>query len=62
VPVPEHLDWCIWRLVTGRVASLQEIDTHYDIVEVFDANEALDLTAEAEFRNMPKPPSGAKRR
>lgn len=33
----------IWRLVVNRIASLQEIDTHYDIVELFDANEALDL-------------------
>ena len=36
------------RLVTRKVATLQEIETHYDIVDVYDVNEALDLADEAE--------------
>ena len=46
VQIPKHIDWVIWRLVVNKIASLQEIDTHYDLTEVFDANEALDLQAD----------------
>lgn len=35
-------------MVAG-VASLEEIDRHYSIVDMFDANEALDLKEEAEW-------------
>ena len=35
VAVPEHLDWLIWRLVVNKIASLSELNTHYDIVELF---------------------------
>lgn len=38
------------RLVIRQVASLQEIDTHFDIVDLWDANEALDIQDEAEWR------------
>jgi hypothetical protein len=40
----------IWRLVLANVATLKEIETYYDIVDVWDANEALDLKEEAEQR------------
>ena len=50
VPVPKHLNWLIWRLVVERVATLQEIETFYDVLNVLDANEALDLREEAERR------------
>jgi hypothetical protein len=43
----------IWRLVLRQVATLQEIETHYDIVDVMDANEALDLQDTADHRAMP---------
>ena len=33
-----------------NVATLREIETYYDIVDVFDANEALDLQDEADRR------------
>jgi len=56
VPVPEHLDWILWRpIVTeGCSVTLEEIDTHYDLVELWDLNEALDIREEAERRAMPK--------
>lgn len=38
------------------VATLQEIDTHYDLTEVWDANEALDIKEEAERLAMPRMP------
>lgn len=34
------------------MATLQEIDTHYDILEVLDANEVLDLQEEADRQAM----------
>ena len=38
----------MWRLVLDRVATLTEIETAWDIVDVLDANEAADLKADAE--------------
>jgi hypothetical protein len=37
-----------WRLVVEKVATLTELDSHYDLVEVYDAHTALDLLQEAE--------------
>jgi hypothetical protein len=37
-----------WRLVVEKVATLTEIHTYYDLVEVLDAHTALDLIQEAE--------------
>jgi hypothetical protein len=39
-------------LVVERIASLKEIETYYDLVEVFDAHEALDLKYEADAKSM----------
>ncbi len=33
-----------------QVATLKEIETYYDLVDVLDANEALDIKEEAERR------------
>jgi hypothetical protein len=38
----------VWRLVVEQVATLREIDTHYDLIDLLDAHEALDLKYEAE--------------
>lgn len=38
--------WPVWRLVAARVASLHEIDTHWTLSDVLDANEALDVLAD----------------
>ena len=50
--MPEHLDWVILRPVLAQVATLEEIDRHYDILDLADINEALDLQAEAEYLAM----------
>lgn len=38
----------MWRLVIERVATLTEIETRWDIIDVLDANEACDLRDDAE--------------
>jgi len=50
VPIPEHLDWLIWRLVVSEIATLKEIETYYDLADVLDAHLALDIKEEAEAR------------
>jgi len=42
--------------VINGLTTLQEIDTHYDLVEVWDANEALDIKEETDRLAMPKIP------
>lgn len=34
--------WSVWRLVAAGVARLEEIDRHWTVSDVLDANEALD--------------------
>lgn len=41
-----------WRLVTEKVATLKEVNTYYDLVDVLDAHLALDLRDEAEAKAM----------
>jgi hypothetical protein len=48
IDIPEHLDWMFWRLVVEKVATLTELNSYYDLVEVYDAHTALDLLQEAE--------------
>ena len=43
-----------WRLVIERVATLKEVETYYDLVDVLDAHLALDIRDEAEARAMDK--------
>ena len=45
---PDHLDWFIWRLVLSQVTTLQEMETHWSVVDMLDAHEALDLQEDAE--------------
>ncbi len=54
--MPEHIEWIVWRVVGNRIATLEEIDRHYDLIDLLDANETLDLFAEAERAAIPKPP------
>lgn len=37
----------VWRCIVHRVATLQEIDQWWDICDLYDANEALDIQDEA---------------
>lgn len=39
----------MWRLVSKQWATLQELETHWSIDDVADANDALDAMLEAEF-------------
>ena len=41
----------IWRPVLAGILTLKEIKTYYDILDVWDANEALDIKEEAERQN-----------
>jgi hypothetical protein len=52
VKIPESIqdEWMIWRLVSRGIANLQEIDTHWTIVDVLKANDALDVLDEANSR------------
>jgi hypothetical protein len=38
----------VWRLVIRKIATLQEIETHYSLIDLMDANEVLDLQDRAE--------------
>ena len=49
-PIPDYLDWMVWRLILNKVSTLHEIETHYDLVNVLDAHAALDWHDEAEYR------------
>ena len=40
----------IWRPVLAGILTLKEIETYYDINDLWDANEALDIKEEAERR------------
>ena len=65
VKVPGHIRWLTWRLVLEGMATLQEVETYYDLVNVLDANEALDLKEEAEHRatdSLSKQPAGLRKR
>lgn len=46
----EHLadGWPVWRLIFEGVATLQEVEQHWSIDDVLDANEMLDAKAEAQ--------------
>ena len=35
-------------MVVAKIASLEEIETHYTLMDLADANEALDIKAEME--------------
>lgn len=60
--MPKHIEdqWLFLRPVMDKVATKQEIDTHYDIVEVLDINEALDLKAHMEHMAMKNAQRGKK--
>lgn len=40
--------WPCWRLILERVATLEELDRHWSIDDVADANEALDAWKDAQ--------------
>jgi hypothetical protein len=46
-----------WRLVANQVATLTEVREYYDLVDLLDANTALDLMEEASAPDPPPPTS-----
>lgn len=44
----------MWRLVIRKVATLEEVETYYSLVDLLDANEALDLYEKAQAEAMKK--------
>ena len=40
----------MWRLVLAQIATLQEIETHWSLLDLLDGNEALDLKELAEYK------------
>ena len=40
----------MWRLVVKRVATLQGLETHWSIDDIFDANDAIDAIEAAEAK------------
>lgn len=48
VAIPSHLEWLEWRLVAKQVATLSELRSFYDLVDVLDAHTTLDILDEVE--------------
>jgi len=42
------IDWLFWRPIVKGVATLEEIETHWDLTDLLDANEALDVMDDLE--------------
>lgn len=45
LPVPENIDWFIWRVLTAECLSvtLTELKTTWTLLDLADAHDALDL-------------------
>lgn len=45
IPIPKHIDWFVWRIVTSEKFSVQpwQVEREWTLDEVLDAHEALDL-------------------
>lgn len=48
--------WACWRLVGAGWASLTELKTSWTILDVIDANEALDAVEQARAQAAPRLP------
>jgi len=45
----------VWRIILERIATLEEIETHYSLLDLLDANIALDFKEEMVAKaNKPK--------
>ena len=45
----------VWRIILERIATLEEIETHYSLLDLLDANIALDFKEEMiDKANKPK--------
>lgn len=48
----------VWRLILERVATLREVEEHWSILDVAEANDALDAWIEAHNQPAPRGPRG----
>ncbi|MCA9681135.1 MAG: hypothetical protein KC457_03000 [Myxococcales bacterium] len=48
--------WPVWRLVLDGHVSLTEIERHWHLEHVFDANEAMDVAADVAAARRGPPP------
>ncbi len=46
--MPKDLCWEVWRVVLAKIATLHEVETKWNLCDLMDANEALDVMAEME--------------
>lgn len=44
------MNWFLWRPVIAGVARLEEIEMHWDLLDLMTAHELLDLKDEADWR------------
>lgn len=45
--------WAVWRVVFRKVATLEEIETHWSIVDLDKANEILDYLDALDAKKTP---------
>lgn len=50
LPPNTAVDWPVWRVVSEGMATLSEIERHWWIEDVLDANEVLDVLEQAKPR------------
>lgn len=43
-----NIEWPVWRVILAGAGSLEEIERHWSVDDLADANEALDVRDEAE--------------
>jgi hypothetical protein len=48
----------VWRLVLERIATLREVEEYWSILDVAEANDALDAWIEAHNSSGPRGPGG----
>lgn len=48
------MDMFVWRPILAQIATLQEIETHWGMLDLISAHEALDIQHDAEQHSMKK--------
>lgn len=46
------MPWSVWRVWLSGNATLQEIEMHWSLIDLMDANDALDIQGELEAEAM----------
>lgn len=45
IAVPDGVEWLVWRPIVEGVATLEEVDTYYDLLDLLRLHDALDFKA-----------------